>query len=207
MASGVPSKQNFAGFPRGSPSRPKPWRFAAWRIWNSRSASCLPATAAEAFVPEWQNPWPKPLVPPDEAMSEAPGSRRFRSSRDKARSCPTIRSAEASLVPVAVRKPEGPAFRRAVPEPRRIPDPACPVPFARRPPVPGGRFTKPAAFASAKGQVRSFRLAAASSAAPPPLSTFRLVGRKASSLGLWPGRLSSVAGRSSLPRIESCHEK
>jgi len=32
-----------------------------------------------------------------------------------------------------------------------------------------GRFTKPAAFASAKGQARSFRLAAASSAALPPL--------------------------------------
>lgn len=48
----------------------------------------------------------------------------------------------------------------------------CPVvrsPRARRPPEIRGRFTKPTAFASAKGQARSFRPAAASSAALPPL--------------------------------------
>lgn len=66
-----------------------------------------------------------------------------------------------------------------------------------------GRFSKPAAFASAKGQARSFRLAAASSAALPSLSDHRLVrqGPDRSGCG-WEGS-HSVAGRSSWPRIEA----
>lgn len=56
-----------------------------------------------------------------------------------------------------------------------------------------GRFTKPATFASAQGQARCFRMAAASSAARAfaPLP-HRLVGQEAASLGLWLGRLPTL---------------
>jgi hypothetical protein len=71
-----------------------------------------------------------------------------------------------------------------------------------------GRFTKPAAFALAKGQARSFRLAAASSAALPsapighppegdlPISAWAVAGkailrcRKIALLELFPGTTS-----------------
>lgn len=46
-----------------------------------------------------------------------------------------------------------------------------------------GRFTKPAAFASAKGQARSFRMAAASSAARPSLPRTLLPGGTAGPFG------------------------
>ncbi len=153
----------WAGFPAGSPSGPKPWRFAAWQIWNSRPASRHRAALTEVRVRLRQDPRPKPRfcltghgpkswVPP------------VRSSRAEARSCPTALSRSSgsagggalTCVPLSA----GQVLDRS-------PLPACPVPPARRLLVPGGRFTKPAAFASAKGQARSFRLAAASSAAPP----------------------------------------
>jgi hypothetical protein len=74
---------------------------------------------------------------------------------------------------------------------------ACPVPPARRPWVPDGCFTKPTAFASAKGQARSFRLAAASSAALPFASTCLAARRRPARLplGLWLENSSSVSGR------------
>ena len=85
----------------------------------------------------------------------------------KVRSCPTC--PEPKLHSCRWRRANrSPAFRRAGPEPegpvsglvRFLPSP-------KAHPVPSGRFTKPTAFASAKGQARSFRLAAASSAALP----------------------------------------
>ncbi len=125
----------------------------------------------------------------------------------KVRSCPTC--PEPKLHPCRWRRANrSPAFRRAGPGPegpvsglvRFLPSP-------KAHPVPSGRFTKPAAFASAKGQARSFRLAAASSAALP--SSTRLVvwwDKEVRSLWLWLGRLSPVAGRSSRPRVEAVME-
>ncbi len=66
-----------------------------------------------------------------------------------------------------------------------------------------GRFTKPAAFASAQGQARSFRLAAASSAARPSLSPSPSGGTVRARLGLWLGSRSFVSAGSSRPRIEA----
>ena len=79
-----------SGFPEGSPSGPKPWRFAARRIRNLRSSS----RPWRFQVPKHPNPRPagssaEALVPPDMAMSRSPGSMPVRSSRAEARSCPT----------------------------------------------------------------------------------------------------------------------
>lgn len=196
-----------SGFPAGSPSGPKPWRFAAWRIWNSRSASRLPVTAAEALVPElagslaeaagsaWQVHEPKPWAL---AGFAAPGTRPS-PARQSVRPKPPF-------LPVAVRKSEDPAFRRAS-HPSR------------------GMFVLPARFLSPEG-VR-FRLGALRSL---PLS-HPLKGKPAASA--WrrlrqPPRLRSdlssggtqgllaraVAGKALVRRRsivsatkESCHEK
>lgn len=129
--------------------------------------------------------------------TEILGSRPFRSFRSRS---PELRRTDPEpkllFVPSAMRRPEGPAFR-------------LPVPPARRPLVPDGRCMKPAAFASAGGQARNFRLAAASSAALPSASADpsarRLQARHPP--GLWLGRLSSVAGESSRPRPEAVTKK
>jgi hypothetical protein len=109
----------------------------------------------------------------------------LRSSRAETRSCPTIRKAEALSSPVAARR----LASRFPPDRRRTEVRPC---LDREPEGPRpGHFTKPATLASAQGQARSFRMAAASSAAraftPPP---HRLVGQEAASLRLWLGRLS-----------------
>ena len=163
-----------SGFPAGSPTGPKPWRFAARRIWNLRPASRLGGSSAEASVPRPAGssaeasvppggPWTEVLGPP---VSQLPGRNPVLPGGSKGRSPRFHRWRRADRSPAFRRtgpEPEGPVSRLTVshvPEGRLETD---------------GRFTKHAAFASAKGQARSFRLAAASSAALPfasPLSAW-----------------------------------
>ena len=136
-----------SGFPAGSPTGPKPWRFAARRIRNR--------------VP----------LPPSRSSGR---SLRFRIRRDpaEARFRLAVHGPKSWVRRFAAPGPKpGPARRRsrspsaggsARPKSRFLPDrswtevrcPACRFP-ARRLLVPGGRFTKPAAFASAKGKPAS----------------------------------------------------
>jgi hypothetical protein len=134
------------GFPAGSPSGPKPWRFAARRIGNLRSRSHPFGIPAEAGIPERAGSSAEASVPPGGPWAEALGSA----------GCGALAEAPLSAGQVLDPKARCPA-RSASPRTRRPPR------------SPDGRFTKHAAFASAKGQARSFRLAAASSAALPPL--------------------------------------
>jgi len=132
------------------------------------SRSHLFGILAEAKIPEKTGSSAEASVPPDGPWAEALGPAGFRSSRAEARSCPAIRSRSSSS-PVAAREPKS-RFRRAGPEPEGS-GPACGLQACPKAAwSPCGRLTKHAAFASAKGQARSFRLAAASSAALPPLS-------------------------------------
>lgn len=92
-------------------------------------------------------------------------------------------------------------IRTASPEPG--------VPFVRpdlpRPEpekIPGASPSLPSAFARASP---SRPHTAASSAAPPCVSVAASGGTATFPFGPWPGRLSAVAGRSSVPRRESCH--
>jgi hypothetical protein len=108
------------------------------------------------------------LVPPDRPWTEILGPAGSQLPSPKARSCPIVRKPKLSFRRWRCAN-RSPAFRRADLWIRRSAGPACPVPLPPEgDPFPGfGRLTKPAAFASAKGQARSFRLAAASSAALP----------------------------------------
>ena len=126
---------------------------------------------------------------------------RFRSSRAEARSCPTIRWPKpsprrwqrADLRPAFCRTgPDRSPFLPLVPYPK-VRDlwalhEACHFRFRSRtsPQLPhgGGFVSRPGLRSTASC----------------------LVGQVAASLRLWLGRLSTVAGRSSRPRIESCHE-
>jgi hypothetical protein len=143
-----------SGFPAGSPSGPKPWRFAAWRIRNRSS-----------FSPPWRSLRPKPPVPrpagfeaeaslpPDKSMDLRPGSLPLRSSRAETRSCPTKPEPKLPFRRWQ-RANRSPAFCRAGPESE---DPVSGLTRFLKPEgslVPVGRFTKPAAFAFAEGQAR-----------------------------------------------------
>ena len=137
------------------------------------------------------------------AMDRDPGSADFAAPGPKPG---PARSVGAEALPFRWRRRNrSSAFRRAGPEPEG------PVSRLMVSHVPegrwqtDGRFTKPAAFASAKGQARSFRLAAASSAALPFSSACPAARRRPAWLWfrLWLGRLSPVAGRSSRPPLKA----
>ena len=174
-----------SGFPAGSPSGPKPWRFAARQIRNRGSGSRRLRSRSRSSVP------PPAGLPSAEAsgLPDSPWTRvlrlPLRSSRAEARSCPT-RPGPKPCPRRWQRADLRPAFCRTGAGPKSVP-----VLIANPKVRDLGRFTKPATFASAQGQARSFRMAAASSAAraftPPPHC---LVGQEAASLGLWLGRLS-----------------
>jgi hypothetical protein len=155
-----------SGFPAGSPSGPKPWRFA---VGGFEAEASLPTLAGTAGRSLWfrvrRDPEPKPWFRLASPWAKALGHCRVRSSRAEARSCPTL-SKPKLLSGRWQRADRGPAFRRAGPEPE---GPVSRLSGSAGPKTLGsdGRFTKPAAFALAKGQARSFRLAAASSAALP----------------------------------------
>ena len=108
----------------------------------------------------WQDPRPKPRFRLWQSMDRDPGSCRVRSSRAEAQSCPTIWPGQSA-------GGSAPTFVPLLPDRFGLASsPACRF-FQTGVRRTVGRFSKPAAFASAKGQARSFRLAAASSAAPP----------------------------------------
>ena len=77
-----------SGFPAGSPSRPKPWRFAARQIRN-RSSDPRHLVVGRSLGRKRQGPWPKPGFCLDSPWTCVPGLP-FRSSRAEARSCPTV---------------------------------------------------------------------------------------------------------------------
>ena len=138
---------------------------------------------------------------------------------------PDPSGAETPSEPVAVRLPEGIAFCRAGPEPEgpvsRLAGPRARRPLVRSrfPTLPKERpARRPFGFRMGasrslppphplKGKPVLVRIAAASSAAPPSAST----GHQSEDgtrhpPGLWLGRLSSVAGRSSRPHPEAVME-
>jgi hypothetical protein len=193
-----------SGFPAGSPSGPKPWRFAAWQFRNRGPRSCCPADPppkhrfrVPAGLPLAEasglpgSPWTCILGLP---VSQLPG----RSSVLPEGSGPKPVSAGGSAptcVPLSAGQESGPKS-------------VVPSVLVRYPKVPEpGHLTMPAAFASAKGQARSIRLAAASSAArafaPWPHC---LVGQEALFAGAVAGkafdRCRSIVSATS----ESCHE-
>ena len=146
--------------------------------------------------------WPKPLACLA-VHGLASWACRFRSSRAEARSCPKVRGrspvsaggSAPTCVPLSAGQESGPKS-------------VVPSVLVRYPKVPEpGHLTMPAAFASAKGQARSIRLAAASSAArafaPWPHC---LVGQEALFAGAVAGkafdRCRSIVSATS----ESCHE-
>ena len=195
-----------SGFPAGSPSGPKPWRFAAWQFRNRGPGSCHPADAsAEALVPRsGRIALAEASGPAWQSMDLHPGSCRFRSSRAETRSCPTGSGPKPFSAGGSA-----PTASRFLPGRNPGPKSVVPSVLVRYPKVPEpGRLTMPAAFASAKGQARSIRLAAASSAARAfaPLASLSGGTRGPSSLGLWLGRLSTVAGQIVSATSESCHE-
>ena len=190
-------------FPRWLPDRAEALTVRRLAVWNSRSSSRHLGSSAEALVPKMAGSSAEASVPPG---VHGPKSwvRRFRSSRAETRSCPANPGPKPRLRRWR-RANRSPAFRRTGPEPEG------PVSRLMVSHVPEGRletggcFTKPTAFASAKGQARSFRLAAASSAALPFASARPAARRRPAwhKLRLWLGRRPSVAGRSSRPRPET----
>ena len=188
-----------SGFPAGSPSGPKPWRFAAWQIRNRGSGSCCPADPppkhrfrVSAGLPLAEasglpgSPW---TCVPGSAGFAAPGPKPGPARQVRSRSPFSAGGSAPTCVPLSAGQAPGP---KPVVLPFLVRHPKVPEP---------GHFTKPAAFASAKGQARSIRMAAASSAARPSLrGLIAWWDKRPSSLGLWLGRLSTVAGRSSRPR-------
>ena len=146
---------------------PKPWRFAARRIWNLRPASLpwlchgpKPATSRPAGSSA------EALVPPDMVMSRSPGAMPGSQLPGRNPVLPDPSGTEVPSEPVAVRWSEDTAFCRAGPgseDPvsRLIrsagPKAVGPEPVPGHPegkPVPVGRFPKPAATAYAEGQAR-----------------------------------------------------
>lgn len=152
--SGGPSATEAAsGLPRGLPVRAE--ALAVRRLANSEP---------KFLFPPWRFLRPKPPVPrpagfeaeaslpPDKSMDLRPGSLPLRSSRAETRSCPTC--PEPKLLPRRwQRANRSPTFCRAGPG---LASGVRPVRFLKPEGslVPGGRFTKPAAFAFAEGQAR-----------------------------------------------------
>ena len=143
------------------------------------------------------------LVPPGRPLDRDPLACLVRSSRAETRSCTTIWPGQfaggfaLTFVPLKPGRP-------------RICIRHLPVDFLRTggPDQPVGAGRSYAAFASAKGQARSFRLAAASSAALPSLP--RPSPGEARACGCsgrgWEGSLS-VAGKIVWATDGSCHQK
>jgi hypothetical protein len=171
--------------PGGSPLGRPGTESSGSRQMRCRSRGSVPPLAGR--------PRPKPWPCPD---SPGPGSRPALCAVPGRNPVLPDGSGPKSLSAGRQRADSRPAFRRTGtdrnPFPSLVPNPKV---------QDLGRFTKPATLASAKGQARSFRMAAASSAARafarPPLC---LVGQEAASLRLWLGRRSTVAGRMSRPR-------
>jgi hypothetical protein len=126
-----------SGFPAGSPSGPKPWRFAFGEV---EAEASLPALAVTSGRSPWfrvrQDPGPKPRFRLASPWAEALGHCRVRSSRAEARSCPTL-SKPKLLSGRWQRADRSPAFCRAGPEPEG-PVSGLTVPPVRRPLVPMG---------------------------------------------------------------------
>jgi hypothetical protein len=161
-----------SGFPAGSPSGPKPWRFAAGRSGTGVPAPATCGAGAEARCRLRQDGFGRSLCPAWRSMDRSPGSAGFAAPgpkpgparRFRDRSPFAAGGSAPTCVPLLPDRPRAEALHLSVdPEPEG-PEPGC--------------FTKPTAFASAKGQARSFRLAAASSAARPSLDRLMPGGTK-----------------------------
>ena len=168
--------------PAGSPTGPKPWRFAARRRHDPEG----PIFPPSAFPPPKQrfrvrrDPEPKPWFRLDERTDRSPTH------------SPVDARGETEVSLSASGRPPGPGSLRPA---RSVEEPK---PFFR---TVGASRSLPSASAWASP---CFRIAAASSAAPP--SRHRLIvwwDKRPVSLRPWLGRLSSVAGRSSLPRMKA----
>ena len=147
------------GFPRGLPVRAEALAVRLGRSGTGVPAPAIRDTEAEARGRLRQDSLGRSLSPAWRSMDLRPGSA---GSQLPGRSpvLPDASGAEAPSPPVAARRLAS-RFCRTGTGPKPL---ACrfdPGPEGPKP----GRFTKPAAFASAQGQARSFRLAAASSAA------------------------------------------
>ena len=148
-----PQPKLLQAFPAGSPSGPKPWRFAAWRIRN-RSSSSHPGGSfgRNLRFRVRRDSKPKLLFRLTSPWTCVLGPCRFAAPGPKPGPARQIRSRSSFLAGGSART-EVPPSAGLVLDPK-VRCPAYPVPRARRPSVPGGRFTKPAAFAFAEGQAR-----------------------------------------------------
>jgi hypothetical protein len=160
----------------------------------ANSGSCLRGPRAEARFRSGRIPQPKPRACPTVREPKS-RCRRFAAPGPQSPVLPDGRWAEALLPPVAARRLSPRFPPDGVSGPKSF-VPACCGPGEPEDPPGPERSTTPAAFASAQGQARSIRMAAASSAARPPLrGPRRLVGRK--------GPLRSGCGRKALHRFRS----
>jgi len=126
-----------SGFPAGSPSGPKPWRFAVGEVEAEASIPALAGTSGRSLrVRVRQDPGPKPRFRLASPWTEVLGHCRVRSSRAEARSCPTL-SRPKPLSDRWQRADRSPAFCRAGPGPEG-PVSGLTVPPVRRPLVPMG---------------------------------------------------------------------
>jgi hypothetical protein len=192
-----------AGFPAGSPTRAEALAVRRSAVRNSRPSSPHRGSSAEASVPMMAGSSAEASVPPG---VHGPKSwvRRFRSSRAETRSCPT--NPEPKPHPRRWRRLDrSPAFRRAGPEPEG------PVSRLKASRLPEGRLETLWALHEAC----RFRFRSRTSPQLPPrggfvsrpaLASVRPAARRRPArfrLGLWLGRLSPVAGRSSRPRVNA----
>lgn len=170
-----------SGFPGGSPSGPKPWRFAAWRIESSRFRSRRPHTAAEALV---RLGWilGRSLGSAGQSMDRSPGSCRVTSRWPKPRfpSEPVLDARASGVRTLRVRRPKALV------------------------PVGASRSLPPLLPLKGKPEASAWRRLRQ----PPCLCdvTSCLVGQEARSLGLWPGRLSNRCRPIVSATTRSCHE-
>ena len=149
-------------------------------------------------------------------MSRSSGSRLVRSSRAETRSCPTPPEPKFLLSRWQCACPKAPLSAGLVLDsgepvsrlfPSRRPEGRWSGPVSDNPEgksVPDGRCSKPAATASAEGQARPRPHRGGFVSRPAVRSAgHRSEDGARASPGLWLGRLTSVAGGSSRPRLEA----
>lgn len=209
---GASNRGFFAPLPPGPDRRPRPARFSRWLPDRAEALTVRRSAALELALlfpprqslsrslgPEHGGILGRSLGAAMASMDRNPGSAGFAAPGPKPG--PARRSRRRSAVSAG-----GDARTEVPPSAWADPgseDPVSGLSGSAGPKAAGsdGRFTKHAALALAKGQARSFRLAAASSAALPSAS-IRLAARRQparSQPGLWLGRRPSVAGRPSRP--------
>ncbi len=192
-------------FPRWLPTRAEALEVRRSAVRNRSPSSCPSSRKTEALPSLQQAPVAEAPGSAWQAMDRNPGSCRFAAPAPEGPVLPDLSEAEAPSSPVAAREPKSrfpPGWswtRRSGVRPgaRFLPSPkALPVPDGRFRNLPLSHPLKGKPAASAWRRLRQppcLRVVASSSGGT----------RRPGSLGLVAGRLSSVAGRSSRPRMKA----